>query len=594
MIRNSVVVKLWLTIIVLVFFVLSVLAIFLEQLFDTYFYSAQETALRNRAAYISSILVRQSDSELAMTIAEELLKESNSHMEIIGPLFSNKESGSETNFLDPLPPEIRQKILAGEQVLRRGTTPGFGNFRSDTNSAWVLHPIQDQGRIRALLLIYQPVTEIEKAIDQIRNLIFFAAGIGAILTTGLSFVVSKNLSRPVIQMTEVAEQMAKGDFHGKVNVVTGDEVGRLGHTLNFLAESLTETIDNLSKEKEQLSGILLSMTSGVVSADLEGRVTLANPPARKWLRALLLEETGEPLEDRLPKELNDLKNLVLEKPETKVAELNWQGRYIALTMTPLYEPDGGAVRGVVAVFRDVTGERMLDRMRKDFVASVSHELRTPLAMMQGYGEALLDEFGDDPEQRRELTQILLDETNRMKRLVNDLLDLAQLEAGQFELHASEIDLVNVVKWIGRKFQKLAHERRIHLNLDLDENESYPILGDSDRLEQVFTNLIDNAMRHTPAAGTVTISMRKMGAYAHVSISDTGEGIPEEDLPFIFERFYKVDKARTRSKGGIGLGLSIAKNIVAKHQGDIVVSSTVGKGTTFTVMLPLLQQTGTLH
>jgi two-component system sensor histidine kinase ResE len=395
-------------------------------------------------------------------------------------------------------------------------------------------------------------------------------------------------------MTEVAEKMALGDFRGKVNVVTGDEVGRLGHTLNFLAESLAETIDHLSKEKEQLSSILSSMTNGVVSADLEGNVTLANPPAAKWLRALMMEETGIPSEKRLPKQLNDLKNSVIDNKETKTVEWNWQGRYISLIMTPLYEPDSSSVRGVVAVFRDVTEERTLERMRKDFVANVSHELRTPLAMMQGYGEALLDEFGEDPQQREELTRIILDETNRMKRLVNDLLDLAQLEAGQFELHASEIDLATVLKWIGRKFQTLAHERQIDFHVHLEESDTYPILGDSDRLEQVFTNLIDNAFRHTPPGGSVTLSMQKEGHFARIAVSDTGEGIPEEDLSFIFERFYKVDKARTRSKSGTGLGLSIAKNIVQKHQGEIMVSSTVGKGTTFTVLLPLLDQERTPH
>ncbi|GAX91832.1 ATP-binding protein [Effusibacillus lacus] len=590
MIRNSVVVKLWLTIIVLVVFVLSMLAVFLEQLFDTYFYSSQEEALKNRAAYISNLLIREKDQNLAVTVAEELLRESNSHMYIIGPLFTDREF----NELEQFPTDLRERLEAGEQVLRRGTSPGFGQFRSETNSAWLIHPIQEENRLRSVLLIHQPVAEIEKAIEQIRNLIFFAAGIGGVLTTGLSFVVSKNLSRPVIQMTKVAEEMARGNYHGKVNVVTGDEVGKLGRTLNFLAKSLEETIDNLSKEKEQLSMILLSMTDGVVSADLDGKVTLANPPAKKWLRALTIEETGTPSEERLPKELNDLKNLVLENPETRVTELNWQGRFIALTMTPLYEPDGGPVRGIVAVFRDITEERTLERMRKDFVASVSHELRTPLAMMQGYGEALLDEFGEDPEQRRELTQIILDETNRMKRLVNDLLDLAQLEAGQFELHSTQIDLANVIRTIGRKFLTLANERQIQFRVSFDPNDAFPIEGDSDRLEQVFTNLIDNAMRHTPAGGSVTLDMRKEAGYIRIDISDTGEGIPTEDLPFIFERFYKVDKARTRAKGGTGLGLSITRNIVLKHRGEIIVSSTVGVGTTFTVILPLLGKTNTLH
>lgn len=583
MIRNSVVAKLWLTIIALVVIVLSLLAIFLEQLFDTYFYTSQEEALQNRAAYISELLIREPNSQLAIQIAEELIKESNSHMYIIGSPFSDRES---LDFLNALPAGIAQKMKAGQSEVRRGTDPGFGNIRSEETSVWVLQPLKDETKLRGLILVHQPITVIEKAILSIRNLLFFAAGLGTILTTGLAFVVSKNLSRPVLQMTKVAERMARGDFQGKVNVVTGDEVGKLGRTLNFLAETLENTVDHLSKEKEQLSSILQSMTDGVISADLDGRVTLANPPAKRWLRALLIEEAGKPDEDCLPKELNDLKNKVLENPETRVSELVWQGRYIALTMTPLYEPGENAVRGVVAVFRDVTEERTLDRMRKDFVASVSHELRTPLAMMQGYGEALLDEFGEDPEQRAELTGIILEETHRMKRLVNDLLDLAQLESGQFELHTTDLDVGGLVKRVGRKFHTLAHEQGIRLQVDFNEEESFVIDGDSDRLEQVFTNLMDNAMRHTPSGETVTLAVGKEGGFVRVSVADTGEGIPEEDLPFIFERFYKVDKARTRSKGGTGLGLSIAKNIILKHSGDIIVSSTVGIGTTFTVFLPL--------
>lgn len=583
MIRNSVVAKLWLTIIALVVIVLSLLAIFLEQLFDTYFYTSQEEALKNRAAYISELLIREPNSHLAIQIAEELIKESNSHMYIIGSPFSDRES---LDFLNALPAGIAQKMKAGQSEVRRGTDPGFGNIRSEETSVWVLQPLKDETKLRGLILVHQPITVIEKAILSIRNLLFFAAGLGTILTTGLAFVVSKNLSRPVLQMTKVAERMARGDFQGKVNVVTGDEVGKLGRTLNFLAETLENTVDHLSKEKEQLSSILQSMTDGVISADLDGRVTLANPPAKRWLRALLIEEAGKPDEDCLPKELNDLKNKVLENPETRVSELVWQGRYIALTMTPLYEPGENAVRGVVAVFRDVTEERTLDRMRKDFVASVSHELRTPLAMMQGYGEALLDEFGEDPEQRAELTGIILEETHRMKRLVNDLLDLAQLESGQFELHTTDLDVGGLVKRVGRKFHTLAHEQGIRLQVDFNEEESFVIDGDSDRLEQVFTNLMDNAMRHTPSGETVTLAVGKEGGFVRVSVADTGEGIPEEDLPFIFERFYKVDKARTRSKGGTGLGLSIAKNIILKHSGDIIVSSTVGIGTTFTVFLPL--------
>jgi two-component system sensor histidine kinase ResE len=218
---------------------------------------------------------------------------------------------------------------------------------------------------------------------------------------------------------------------------------------------------------------------------------------------------------------------------------------------------------------------------------VSHELRTPLSMMQGYAEALQDEFGDNPEQRRELADIIHDETLRMKRLVNDLLDLAQLESGQFQMNFQDLDLTDIVRRVARKFQALAGDREIQLCVEVPEEPVY-VQADADRMEQVFTNLMDNAIRHTGPNGTVTIALRESGGHVQVRVSDTGSGIPEEDIPYIWERFYKADKARTRGSSGTGLGLAITRQIVLEHRGDIVVNSTVGVGTTFIVSLPRVQ------
>jgi two-component system sensor histidine kinase ResE len=242
------------------------------------------------------------------------------------------------------------------------------------------------------------------------------------------------------------------------------------------------------------------------------------------------------------------------------------------------------MRGTLAVLRDVTEEHRLDRLRKDFVANVSHELRTPLSMMQGYAEALLDDISDDPTQRRELTEIIYDETLRMKRLVNDLLNLAQLESGQFQMNRQLVDFAQIMRRIGRKFQALAQDFGVVFELDAPKEELY-MFADADRIEQVFTNLLDNAFRHTPE-GSITFAADIRNRHAYVRVADTGAGISEEDLPFIFERFYKADKARTRSRSGTGLGLAIARHIVVEHGGDMLVESKIGVGTTFTVVLPV--------
>ncbi|MBX6394107.1 MAG: HAMP domain-containing protein [Alicyclobacillaceae bacterium] len=584
MIRNSIVSKLWLTIAGLVIVVLGLLSMYLEQMVDTYLYQVQAAAFQKRADYIANVL-KQGADPVASTVARHLADEAGATLYVLGSPDS-----------DPLAREVwnrltiddRARLLAGGDVIPKAKDflQDIPRFQGHSNNLWIVVPLRREGNSVSLLVFTQPLEPSQEAMRQIRNSIFYAGGLAILMTTGFAFVISKNLSRPLVQMNEVAERMARGDFHGKVRVVTGDEVGRLGMTLNKLAHDLQENIKALSKEKEQLSSILTSMVDGVVSADLSGQVLLANPPAKRWLRAVSMVEEGRPLEDRLPRDLLDLEKKVISTKSTQVREVVGQGRTLSVTMAPLYEPNSEMLRGVVAVLRDITEELNIDRMRRDFVANVSHELRTPLSMLQGYSEALLDDFIDDPEQRRELAKIILEETLRMRRLVNDLLDLAQLESGQFLMKRMPVDVRPLVHKIWRKFSTLAQERKIPFRLDMQVDEPVIVDADVDRLEQVLTNLIDNAFRHTQPPGGVTIRFGVSEDTVRIAVEDEGAGIPPEDIPHIWERFYKVDKARTRHKGGTGLGLAIAKNIVIQHDGDIIVESELGKGTTFTVLLPL--------
>ncbi len=432
--------------------------------------------------------------------------------------------------------------------------------------------------------VSQQTSALDAPIALMRNLIIFSVALGILLTTGLAFVLSQNISRPLIEMNEAAARMARGDFKARVRVSTSDEVGKLGHTFNSVAAELDRTIVALQLEKEQLSSILSSLSDGVVAADLTGRITLLNPPAERLLLPLLYSETGSSELKQLPQDLADLMTSVIKTETATTRELQWNGREISVTMTPLYESNGTTLRGIVSVQRNVTEERRLDRLRKDFIANVSHELRTPLSMMQGYTEALMDEFGDDPAVRQELAEIIHDETLRMKRLVNDLLNLAQLESGYFPLTPAPFDLSELLRRVVRKFSTLASEQSVGLSAEVPV-ERLEIVGDSDRLEQVFTNLIDNAIRHTGEGGTVALRLQPGSDHVEVQVSDTGSGIPPEDLPYIWERFYKADKARTRGRSGTGLGLAITRHIVLEHGGDILVESQLSVGTTFRVLLP---------
>jgi two-component system, OmpR family, sensor histidine kinase ResE len=583
-IQNSIVAKLWLTIVGMVGLVLLLLSFLLQQFFDNYVYQQQGAELRRVAFSVQTLIEKNPESlssnvRLANNIAVIF---DNANIVVQVPIAHQSTLGK---VFDAFNQPDKQLFMNGQPVIREAGTGG-----KDHLSVYLLVKSPRSGA-PGMIQVTQKMSTLDAPLTRMRNLIVFAVVLGVLLTTGLAFVVSKNLSRPLVQMNKAAEDMARGNFHHRIQVVTKDEVGRLGRTFNFLTNELERTIAALSVEKDQLSSILSSLVDGVVAADAGGHITLANPPALRRLASFYdLSVAPEPPssdgDKRLPAPLLSMMENVSRVNQTQTREMNWHGRDYVFVMTPLYESDGSTPRGVVCVFRDITEEKKLDRLRKDFIANVSHELRTPLSMMQGYSEALLDEFGDDPVSRRELTGIIHDESLRMKRLVNDLLDLAQLESGHFQMDYQQIDFAELIERVGRKFSQLAAEQIVSLETKVPA-EQILILADADRMEQVCTNLVDNAIRHTHEGGHVTLVLSRTERLARLTVTDTGSGIPKDDLPYIWERFYKADKARTRgASGGIGLGLSITRHIILEHGGDIMVNSREGHGTTFTVSLPL--------
>src|SRR5699024_10510801 len=267
-----------------------------------------------------------------------------------------------------------------------------------------------------------------------------------------------------------------------------------------------------------------------------------------------------------------------------IYEINLQGRDWVMIMTPLY--DNNFVRGAVAVMRDMTEERQLDKLRKDFIANVSHELRTPIALLQGYSEAIVDDIAESKEDKNELAQIINEESLRMGRLVSELLDIGRIEAGHIQLNYDQVDIESFTDRIVKKFIGVAESHNIEMNFNKTITEKVAIF-DPDQNEQVFTNLIDNTINHSGENDTLHIRVTNNEQHMYEEIEYSRRGIPEEDIKFIFERFYKADKSRTRNKKkkGTGLGLAIAKNIVEAHGGTIQVKSKLNIGTTFSFKIP---------
>nr|WP_245920797.1 ATP-binding protein [Melghirimyces profundicolus] len=588
---RSVVGKLWLTIIGLVTLVLLVLSLFLMDQIISAYYQAELDNMKELAGQVREVL-EQPESKDRAEYLRSVLKVAElyeTYTIVLGPDGSVKPMGTSPNVPD-IPwqdileqTEMKRVFQGTPQSLRTRVIvedegkASFPLFKDEV--MMVALPIQKGEKVTGAVVMYRTQGQLSE--KEIKKLIFFSALIGIFLTTIFAFFLSTRITQPLIQMKRAAERMAKGQFSARVPVRSHerDEIGDLSAAFNRMAAQLEGSVHALSQEKEQLASILRSMADGVITMNAEGQVIVTNPPAEKLLKEWR-EEEGDP---DLPPQLDRYLPQVLKEEKEVFGDINVHGRTWALVMAPLYARN--QVRGAVAVLRDVTEERRMDKLRKDFVANVSHELRTPLSMLQGYSEALVDDIASSPEDQRELARVIHDESLRMGRLVRELLDLARMEAGHIRLEPARVNIAELVRRVGRKFHAIAREQGVEMVLDISDDLD-SAWWDEDKVEQVLTNLTDNAIRHTPEGGRVMISAAPGDQSVLLTVEDTGSGIPEEDLPFIFERFYKADKARTRGQSGTGLGLAIVRHIVEAHNGSVTAKSKEGEGTRFLVQLPL--------
>jgi two-component system phosphate regulon sensor histidine kinase PhoR len=413
--------------------------------------------------------------------------------------------------------------------------------------------------------------------------------LGAALLLGLlaAWLIGGRLARqlvePIDDLTRVAAEMSAGGLNTAVRPRGPDEIGRLGEMFNRMADRLRTTITTLSAEQTKLAAVMAGMMDGVIATDRAGKVTLANRAAIE-----LLGWPPDPPEPkaaswrvgpRLRNVLEDAATLgkvtAEELPPAEASE-----RLIEVHCAPI-QGEGGRPTGAVAVLRDVTELRRLERARRELTANVSHELRTPLTSIKGFAETLLGGAMKDEKTSRHFLQIIDQETNRLVKLVDDLLDLARLEGKGLSLDLAQVRVGEIVKDAVTKMTPLAGARNVQVRPARDVT----VLADRDRLAQVLTNLLDNAIKFTPNDGRIAVGWRAMNGEVEVSVADTGPGIAASDLPHIFDRFYKADRARPAIPGGSGLGLAITKHIIEAHGGRIRVASAPGVGTTFTFTLP---------
>lgn len=445
------------------------------------------------------------------------------------------------------------------------------------------YPI-DGGGTKYIAYVTDTKDELYGILGNIFGIIFWALLLGSAISVFLGLFLSRTIISPIASLTKNAEKISAGDFEQKLEVKSRDEIGQLTVTFNTMASELSKTLSEIKMEKTKVETIFRFMTDAVIAFDRDGKIMHINPAAKKLLE---IEDEKAVEFDTFFKELDfsiSLKELTyLEHHNAIERYSDMNGRSLKAQFAPFVSGGVGA-DGVVVVIMDITEQKKLDSARKEFVANVSHELRTPLTTVKSYAETLL-ENAEKNSMEANFLKVIENETDRMTRLVKDLLTLSLFDYDKKFLNKTTFNLNELLEDIISKL-KMEIEKHEH-TLEFENDTRLPVFyGDRDRLEQVFTNIITNAIKYTPDGGKISVSCKPHLTSAIVCVADNGIGIPEKDMPRLFERFYRVDKARSRKSGGTGLGLAIAKEIIDAHGGSIDVKSVHGSGTTVKIQMPL--------
>ncbi len=396
-----------------------------------------------------------------------------------------------------------------------------------------------------------------------------------------AYFFSKFITKPILALTDSARYLADGTLKGNIEVYSNDEIGQLTETFNSMAQSLNRNINKISTEKNKLQTVFEHMTDGILVFDKDGKLLHYNKATSYMLHMDSNSSFSDTLAPSLKEDYAKIRDLV--EQGTVVRTMGLDDKYFDLYFAKFKEDDT-AEAGLMCVMQDVTENKRMEKLQKEFVANVSHELRTPITTIKTYSETLIDSFEHESEHEVNFLNTINKESDRMTNIVADLLSLAKLDNNKDELVLSRVDLVSLVGGVYDNFSLIAKNAGKIISFEKPD-EQYIIDIDVEKIEQVVKNIVSNALKYTGDDGNIKIAMNKDENSFYVEVSDNGFGIPKEDLPRIFERFYRVDKTRSREMGGTGLGLSIAKGLMKLHGGDIVVFSKQQSGSTFTLVFP---------
>ena len=480
--------------------------------------------------------------------------------------------------------EISPNIIAAMSGMR-----GSADFSGSGYMDYAV-PVKDADSVKFIVYIRDSKEETNNVINSIFTIMVQALLIGLALSVLLSVLLSKTIILPIESLTRKAAKISEGDFDEIIETRSSDEIGKLTNTFNLMASRLKNTLHEIRNEKDKSETILQHMTDGVIAFNKFGELIHINPAARELLK---INNTAGLDFNTLFGSTTDMSvEKILFLPQFKGAERNitTDTNELIVHFAPIKNTEDNS-DGIIAVIQDITEQRRLDKARREFVANVSHELRTPLTTVKSYSETLIDSLSDgnpDPNMFTAFLNVINGETDRMTRLVKDLLLLSRLDYSLKDMPKEPFDISKMIKSLVERLRITSDEKR--QTITYEPTNALPMyVGSPDRIEQVLINIITNAIKYTPQNGRILVTTMYMYNSICIKVTDSGIGIPEKSLEHIFERFYRVDKARSREMGGTGLGLAIAKEIVEAHDGTIEIKSKAGHGTEVIINLPVLPE-----
>lgn len=448
-------------------------------------------------------------------------------------------------------------------------------------------PLDDRYVLSPTLYVFAPLIGVRTTIRGVRSLLSSAGVIALLAATVVVSFTTRRITAPVFSMNRVVRLMAQGDLRGRVDVRTNDEIGRLGEAFNKMAAQLEHTVRQLSQEKTKTDAVVQSISDAVLFVDKSERIGLTNRSAEPILLISPTEAGGQNLQDVVEPDVSRMFRQVLKTNEAYHDTYSSYGTEYTVHISPVDAGDDGDTWGAVGLFHDTSEQARLERLRREFVADVSHELRTPLTSIRGFLEAIADGVAEDPKEAAEYLRIAITETERLQRLAETLLDMSSMEAGGTAFQPEPLSVQAVIHDALEMVSQQAQEKSIQIETDVSPTMPR-VWADYDKVNQIIRNLLDNALHHTHRQGTIRLSSQIVDTFVRITVQDSGPGIPREEQPLVWERFYKVDKARSRAKGS-GLGLVIVRQLVEMHGGSVDLYSELQQGAAFSFTLPMYRE-----